>query len=118
MSAILDQLIQERRQGVIDYTELLQKYIDLARNVTKPEENEDYPETVRHSAALRALYDNTGYNADLAIDLHEAVLRSRMDGFRNNPVKEKQIKRELYKILKDKNEVERIFKIIVEQEEY
>ena len=41
-----------------------------------------------------------------------------MDGFRNNPVKEKQIKRELYKILKDKNEVERIFKIIVEQEEY
>ena len=63
-------------------------------------------------------YDNTGYNADLAIDLHEAVLRSRMDGFRNNPVKEKQIKRELYKILKDKNEVERIFKIIVEQEEY
>ena len=118
MSAILDQLIQERRQGVIDYTELLQKYIDLARNVTKPEENEDYPETVRHSAALRALYDNTGYSVDLAVELHEAVLRSRMDGFRNNPVKEKQIKRELYKILKDKNEVERIFKIIVEQEEY
>ena len=118
MSSILEQLIQERKQGVLDYAELLQRYIELARNVTKPEENEDYPETVRHSAALRALYDNMGCDADLAVELHEAVLRTRMDGFRNNPVKENRIKRELSKILKNKDEVERIFKIIVEQEEY
>ena len=118
MSSILEQLIQERKQGVIDYSELLQRYIELARNVTKPEENEDYPEKVRRSSALRALYDNTGCDADLAVELHEAVLRTRMDGFRNNPVKENRIKRELSKILKNKDEVERIFKIIVEQEEY
>ena len=118
MSAVLEQLIQERKQGVIKYAELLEKYIELARNVTNPEDNEAYPEKVRHSAAMRALYDNTGCDADLAEALHAAVLRSRMDRFHNDPVKERRIKRELLKILKSKDEVERVFKIIAEQEEY
>ena len=118
MSAVLEQLILERKQGVITYAQLLEKYIELARNVTKPEENDSYPEKVRHSAAMRALYDNTGCDADLATALHAAVMRSKMDRFRNDPVKERRIKRELLKILKTKDEVERVFKIIVEQEEY
>lgn len=118
MSAVLEQLILERKQGVLTYKQLLEKYIELARNVTKPEENESYPEKVRHSAAMRALYDNTGCDVDLAEALHAAVMRSKMDRFRNDPVKERRIKRELLKILKSKDEVERVFKIIVEQEEY
>ena len=108
MSAVLEQLILERKQGVITYAQLLEKYIELARNVTKPEENENYPEKVRHSAAMRALYDNTGCDADLAEALHAAVIRSKMDRFRNDPVKERRIKRELLKILKSKDEVERV----------
>ena len=118
MSAVLEQLILERKQGVLTYKQLLEKYIELARNVTKPEENESYPEKVRHSAAMRALYDNTGCDVNLAEALHAAVMRSKMDRFRNDPVKERRIKRELLKILKSKDEVERVFKIIVEQEEY
>ena len=118
MSSVLEQLILERRRGVISYAELLQKYIDLARNVTNPEENERYPEKIRKSAALRALYDNTGCDESRAIALHEAVLRSKMDRFRNDPVKERCIKRELYKVLNDKDEVDRVFTIVKNQEEY
>ena len=118
MSSVLEQLILERRRGVISYAELLQKYIDLARNVTNPEENERYPDKIRKSAALRALYDNTGCDESRAIALHEAVLRSKMDRFRNDPVKERRIKRELYKVLGDKDEVERVFMIVKNQEEY
>ncbi|UOF91948.1 type I restriction endonuclease subunit R [Fodinisporobacter ferrooxydans] len=118
MSAILEQLIRERREGVIAYEHLLEKYIELARNVTFPEENDAYPVRIRKSGALRAFYDNCGRDEELAIALHEAVLRSKQDRFRNNPVKEKRIKRELFKILKDESEVERIFNIICEQEEY
>ena len=118
MSSVLEQLILERRRGVISYAELLQKYIDLARNVTNPEENERYPDKIRKSAALRALYDNTGCDESCAIALHEAVLRSKMDRFRNDPVKERRIKRELYKVLGDKDEVERVFTIVKNQEEY
>ena len=118
MSSVLEQLILERRRGVISYAELLQKYIDLARNVTNPEENERYPDKIRKSSALRALYDNTGCDESRAIALHEAVLRSKMDRFRNDPVKERRIKRELYKVLGDKDEVERVFTIVKNQEEY
>jgi type I restriction enzyme R subunit len=118
MSAILEQLIKERREGVIAYEQLLEKYISLARNVTKPEENEAYPESIRKNGALRALYDNCGEDEELALALHEVVMQSKQDRFRHNPVKEKRIKRELFKILKDESEVERVFKIICEQKEY
>ncbi len=118
MSAILEQLIRERREGVIAYERLLEKYIELAKHVTVPEENDAYPARIRKSGALRAFYDNCGQDEELAIALHEVVLRSKQDRFRNNPVKEKRIKRELLKILKDESEVERVFKIICEQEEY
>jgi type I restriction enzyme R subunit len=118
MSAVLEQLILDRKRGVIAYKDLLDKYMALAKNVTKPEENSAYPESVRKNGAIRALYDNCATDEALAVKLHHAVMKSKMDGFRNNPVKENKIKRELYAILKNDSEVERIFKIIVEQEEY
>ena len=118
MSEVLEQLILDRKRGVIAYKHLLERYLELAKNVTAPEENEHYPESVRKSGAMRAFYDNCGDDEQLAIRLHKAVMTSKMDGFRNNPVKETRIKRELYKILKDEDMVERLYKIVVEQEEY
>lgn len=118
MSTVLEELIAERKKGVIAYKSMLDRYVELVKNITKPEENPAYPESIRHNGALRALYDNTGCDEALTIALHGAVMRSKLDGFRNNPVKENRIKKELFKILKDDSEVERLFKIIVEQEEY
>ena len=118
MSEVLEQLIQARKQGVLDYKALLEKYIELAKKVNTPEDNEHYPETIRKSSAMRAFYDNCGENEHLSIRLHKAVMTSKMDGFRNNPVKEIRIKRALYQILRDDDMVERLYKIVVEQEEY
>ena len=118
MSEVLEQLILDRKRGVITYKQLLERYLELAKKVSTPEENEHYPESIRKSGALRAFYDNCGEDEQLAIRLHKAVMTSKMDGFRNNPVKETRIKRELYKILKDEDMVERLYKIVVEQEEY
>lgn len=92
--------------------------MELASHVTKPEENSQYPESIRASGAARAFYDNCGENEELALKLHQAVLHAKQDGFRNHPVKENKIKRALYQILNDENEVERIYRIVVEQEEY
>ena len=118
MSEVLEQLILERRRGVLAYQELLARYVELATNVTKPEDNTRYPESIRASGALRALYDNCGEDEELAIRLDKAILARKQDGFRNNPVKENRIKQELYKVLGDEDEVERIYKLAVEQEEY
>lgn len=118
MSSILEELIKERKCGVEDYKELLDKFIILARNVEKPEENDDYPESIRKSHALQALYDNIGGDEQLALKVHRAVVRSKMSGFRGDPTKENRIKRELFKILNDAAEVEQLYKIIEKQEEY
>lgn len=118
MSAILEELIEERKQGVASYKELLEKYINLAKDVDHPEENEAYPESIRKSRALQALYDNVGEDEELAIRLHDAVMRSKMNGFRGDTIKENRIKRAMLVILKEDSEMERLFKIIEKQEEY
>lgn len=118
MSEILKQLIEERKRGVEDYKALLDKYVKLAKNVEKPEENNSYPFSIRRSHALQALYDNLGCNEELAIKLNNAIMRSKQPMFRGDPIKENRIKREMYKILNNESEVERIFRICEKQEEY
>ena len=118
MSSILEQLILDRKRGVIAYGQLLETYMQLAKNVTKPEDNSRYPESIRASGALRALYDNCGEDEQTALKLHKAIIKAKQEGFRNNPVKENKIKRALYQILNDEDEVERVYQIVVEQEEY
>lgn len=118
MSEVLEQLIQDRKRGVITYKQLLERYLELAKNINSPETNAHYPESIRKSGAMRAFYDNCGENECLAIRLHKAVMTSKLNGFRNNPVKEIRIKRAIYQIVKDDDMVERLYKIVVEQEEY
>lgn len=118
MSEILNKLIEERRQGVLDYAEMLEKYIKLAKDVDCPEENDKYPESIRKSKALMAIYDNTGEDEKLAIKLYKAVKKQALSGFRDNQVVIRRIKKALYEILGDDSEVERIYKIIEKQEEF
>jgi len=63
-------------------------------------------------------YNNLGKDEALALALDGAIIRVRKADWRCNPQKENEIKAELYKILKDKNEVERIFPIIKQQRDY
>jgi type I restriction enzyme R subunit len=118
MSAILDELIKARHDGAIAYEELLAKYIDLVKNTETPESNSRYPESIRYSAALRAFFDNCGEDADLAIAIDKAVRESKQADFRHNEFKERKIKKALFEVLKDRNEVERVYAIVVEQGEY
>lgn len=118
MSAILDELIKARREGAVAYEEMLAKYVELVKNAENPENNPRYPESIRHSGALRALFDNCGENEALALALDKAVRESKQADFRHNEFKERRIKQALYKVLKDKDEVERVYNIVVEQGEY
>ena len=118
LSAILDELIEARRKGAIAYEVLLEKYLEMVKNAENPENNPRYPENIRHGGALRALYDNCGEDEALAVALDKAVRESKQADFRHNEFKERRIKQALLNVLKDKNEVERIYGIVVEQGEY
>jgi type I restriction enzyme R subunit len=118
LSAILDELIKARRDGALAYEMMLERYVELVKNAENPENNPHYPESIRHSGALRAFYDNFGDDEALAIALNKAVRESKQDGFRYNDFKERRIKKALFEVLKDKDEVERAYSIVVKQGEY
>lgn len=118
MSAILDELIRARREGAIAYEKLLEKYIELVKNADTPENNAHYPESIRRSGALRAFYDNCGEDEELALSIDKAVRESKLADFRHNEFKERKIKQALLRLLNDKDEVERVYSIVVEQGEY
>lgn len=126
MSAILDELIKARREGAIAYEKMLERYVDLVKNSENAEDNPHYPESIRRSGALRALYDNCGEDEILAIALDRAVRKSKQADFRHNEFKERRIKAAILAVIKEKfstveeakAEVERVYNIVVEQGEY
>jgi len=116
MSKLLNSIIQERRAQAIEYEEYLRKIAALVNTVTAGK-TVDVPAQLR-TAAQRALYNNLGKNESLALGIHETILKVKPDGWKGIEPKERVIMAALYNILKDKQEVERIFEIIKQQAEY
>ncbi|MDP3929184.1 MAG: HsdR family type I site-specific deoxyribonuclease [Bacteroidota bacterium] len=116
MSFLLNALIVKRRNKAIEFNEYLRQMALLANKVDR-KDRIDLPPTIK-TAAQTALYNNLGKNEQLALEIDEAVKRTKMDGFRGDEVKERIMKKELFAILKNKEEVEYIFEIIKAQPEY
>ena len=116
MSVLLGAIIKERKENAISYEEYLKTIAELARRVQKGK-SESTPE-ILNTPAKSALYNNLGKDKDLAMAVHETVIKYRPDAWRGNDAKEKVIKYRLFEVLKDKDEVERIFPIIEKQGEY
>ena len=141
MSALLDEIIAARKATAIEYEAYLKRIAELAQQV-EAGVAEDTPEQLKSSPALRALYNNlkagpatptrqkrvadaqATYKVsddpvlDLAEDIHAEVMRVKPDGWRGVQAREQVIKAAVFKILNDKDEVERIFLIIKAQGEY
>jgi type I restriction enzyme R subunit len=113
MSKLLDEIIKLRKDQAIDYQKYLEKIAELANNVVNPPSipNIDTP-------AKRALYNNLGQNEVLALQVHTVIMTSKLPMWRGHPAKENVIKSAIYKVLNDVDEVNRIFEIIKQQQEY
>ncbi len=116
MSKLLDGIIKERKANAISYEEYLNKIAELSKKVTGTTRS-DLPDEIITNAQ-RVLYNNTGKDKTLALELDAAVKRVKRADWRGNTPKENEIKAELLKILKDQDEVERVFNIIKNQSEY
>jgi type I restriction enzyme R subunit len=137
MSTLLDEIIAARKARAIEYEEYLKKMGKLAQDVTKG--HSDETPTQLDTPGKRALYNNLMkpaqdgskmsdeagvYEVDSqaaltrALEIDAAVKKARHDDWRGVQPRELTIKRALYDILKDYDEVERIFKIIFQQYEY
>ncbi len=141
MSTLLDEIIADLRARRIDYEEYLKRIAALARNVQAGQTDET-PEPLKNSPGMRALYnqlrrdledrqrdlmaeDSGPYivggidpTLDLAMKIDAAVKHERHDGWRGVQAREQVIKKAIYDVLRDVDQVERIFLIIKQQREY
>ena len=116
MSVLLNEIIKERKANAISYEEYLKKIADLAKRVQEGK-SESTPDELR-TPAQRALYNNLGEDTDLALEVHDKIIKHRPDNWKGNKTKEQIIKGKLYDVLGDEKEVERIFPIVKKQHEY
>ena len=140
MSAVLDALIQRRKEEAIDYEAYLKKVIELAEKVKRGEGGGSYPATIK-TRALRAIYDNlpeevlveavaeprttpkpdtaTDPREEAALAVDRAVRRAKMADWRGNPIKERRVKRAIHGALgRYKDLAYPIFEIVKAQSEY
>ena len=118
MSELLRELIAKRRNDVINYEEYLRQIVELAKKVHKPESSTEYPADIRESAAKRAFYDYLDGDANVANQLHEAVMFSKQDNFRGSKIKERKIWRAIRAIVRDDQKATELLALIKEQSEY
>jgi type I restriction enzyme R subunit len=137
MSTLLDEIIAARKAKAIEYEEYLKRIAELTNQVEVGHSGE-MPEQL-DTPGKRALYNNlmkpewgnaaisesaAVYEVDSdtalkrALEIDTAVRKKRPDDWRGIQAREQVIKAALFEILKDKDKVERIFKIIFQQHEY
>lgn len=128
MSELFQILINERKEEVASYKEMLEKYANLVSDIEEPLKSNFYPESIRSSFALCALYDNFTQNEEYALALHESILTTKQDHFRGDLIKERQIKGGIYQVIRkfelnlsredQMKKVEAIYEVVKEQDEY
>jgi type I restriction enzyme R subunit len=116
MSALLNEIIADLRAQRINYQEFLKRVSQLAKKLVAGREQET-PEQIS-TRGLRALYSNLGQDKELAIQIDQAVKKARPADWRSTETKRRVVKQALWNVLQNKNEVERIFRIIERHEEY
>ena len=140
MSAVLDALIQRRKEEAIEYESYLKKIIELAEKVKRGEGGGSYPATIE-TRALRAIYDNlpeevlaravaepgttpkpdteTDPREEAALAVDRAVRRAKMADWRGNPIKERRVAKAIHGALGPyKDLTYTILEIVKAQSEY
>ncbi len=99
LSEMLQKIIDQRRIEAMSYEEYLRQVVELAQAILHPEDSSDYPDAVKSSEAIRALYDYFGKDANLAIGVDTAIRGAIRPGWKKNLQKQKNIQDAIYKIL-------------------
>jgi type I restriction enzyme R subunit len=98
MSSLLDALIAKRKEDAISYQQYLAEVVELAKQAKNPSGGNSYPGSI-NTPARKALYDNLGRDAGLALAVDAAVLDSRQDDWRGNAMKIKRVRLAIKSVL-------------------
>jgi len=120
ISDLLNQLLQDQKDGKIQYKELIEKLINKIKEV-KSKTKSNYPPTI-NTSGKQALYDNLENDEKLCLLVHDAVVTYAKHGWRDNsvPAKMIQVRKAVRNVLIDKDDetISEIMNIISSQKEY
>lgn len=116
MSELLTDLVKQRRDEAIAYAEYLERIADLVRQA-KQGHSEAYPDGIR-TPGQKALYDNLGNDKDAACAVDDALRANAPDGWRDNRMKERLVRRCIADALPKTFDADVIFEIVKAQHEY
>jgi type I restriction enzyme, R subunit len=118
MSELLMKIIEDRKQHKEDYKDYLERIVELTKKIKRPEDDAGYPERIKDSAPLRALFDNYSEDEEFIVALHEKIMAVKPDKWQGDKAKEKVLLRGIYEVVDDYDEVDKVFGIVKEQKEY
>jgi type I restriction enzyme R subunit len=120
ISELLHQLLQEQKDGKLQYKELIERLITKIKEA-KGTRKASYPTTI-DTKGKQALYDNLNKDEVLTVQLHHTIKENAKHGFRDPsvPAKMKQLRNAVRKLLTDLSEEDfnKIMEIIKAQKEY
>lgn len=119
MSELLDALIEQRREGVLEYEKYLASIVELTKQVATPNAvgSNTYPASL-DTSAKRALFDNLGQDETLALAVDEAVTKNRQNDWRNNHFKIRKLKLAIKAVLGDDERTAQVMEIVEARHEY
>lgn len=118
MSELLDAILDEQRQGSLDYQEYLARLVAHAEKVGKMESESTYPAWA-DNGARRALVDFFAPDGELAPAVDQVVMDSKPDSWVGDPLKERKVKLALKAALPpDFDRLEELFELVRARDEY
>jgi type I restriction enzyme R subunit len=99
LSEMLKKIIVQRRIEAMSYEEYLRQVVELAQAILHPEDNSDYPNTVKNSEARRALFDYFNKDEKLAVEIDSAIRHAIRPDWKRNFQKQQNIRLAIYQNL-------------------
>ena len=118
MSELLDAILEQRRQGALDYQAYLAQLVEHAAKLGKKESDTDYPDWA-DNGAKRALVDFFHPNDSLALQIDTTVRHTKPHGWVGNSLKEKRVKRAIERELpEDFERLDELMDLVRARDEY
>ncbi|MEU7604762.1 HsdR family type I site-specific deoxyribonuclease, partial [Streptomyces sp. NPDC041003] len=120
MSELLDAIIEERRQGAIEYQDYLAKLLETAAQLGRGESDDTYKYPGwANNGAKRALVDFFLPDERLAVEVDTAVLHSKPHAWVGNPLRERKVRNALKRALPDDfDRLDELLELVKARHEY
>lgn len=118
MSALLDAIIEQRRQDSIDYEEYLARLVDTAKQLANHESDAQYPEWA-NNGARRALVDFGWRDETTPMAVDNAILINKPHDWVGHKLKEKEVLSAIRNVLPEGfDRLDELFDLVKARDEY